>query len=81
MHTSTHSIPGKRIFCMILRDLADLTVSYFHTVLRKFDPCDRKITWTREQLPTPVFWPRVYHGPYSPWGPKESDMTEQLSLF
>ena len=34
----------------------------------------------RERLPTPVFWPREFHGLYSPWGRKESDMTEQLSL-
>ena len=27
-------------------------------------------------LPTPVFWPGEFHGPYSPWGCKESDMTE-----
>ena len=31
-------------------------------------------------LPTPVFWPGEFHGLYSPWGCKESDMTEQLSL-
>ena len=31
-------------------------------------------------LLTPVFWPREFHGLYSPWGRKESDMTEQLSL-
>ena len=31
-------------------------------------------------LPTPVFWPREFHGPYSPWGGKESDTTERLSL-
>ena len=27
-----------------------------------------------------VFWPREFHGLYSPWGCKESDMTERLSL-
>ena len=32
-------------------------------------------------LPTPVFWPREFHGLYSPWGPKELDRTEQLSLL
>jgi len=32
--------------------------------------------WRRERLPTPVFWPREFHGLYSPWGHKESDMTE-----
>ena len=29
---------------------------------------------------TPVFWPRESHGLYSPWGCKELDMTEPLSL-
>ena len=29
---------------------------------------------------TPVFWPGEFHGLYSPWGHKESDTTEQLSL-
>ena len=37
----------------------------------------------REWLPTPVFLPGECHGQrslmgYSPWGHKESDMTEQL---
>ena len=35
-----------------------------------------KIPWRRERLPIPVFWPGVFHGLYSPWGRKESDMTE-----
>ena len=34
----------------------------------------------RERLPTPVFWPGEFHGLYSPWGLKELDTTEQLSL-
>ena len=33
-----------------------------------------------KSLPTPVFWPGEFHGLYSPWGCKESDMTEQLSV-
>ena len=40
----------------------------------------RKIPWRRERLPTPVFWPGEFHGLYSPWACKESDMTQQLSL-
>ena len=36
--------------------------------------------WRRERLPTPVVWPREFHGLYSPWGHKESDTTEQLSM-
>ena len=38
------------------------------------------ILWRRERLPTPVFWPGEFHGSYSPWGCKESDTTEWLSL-
>ena len=29
---------------------------------------------------TLIFWPGEFHGLYSPWGNKELDMTEQLSL-
>ena len=43
-----------------------------------FDPWVGKIPWRRERLPPPVFWPGEFHGLYSPWGCKESDMTEQL---
>ena len=39
-----------------------------------------KIPWRRERLPTPIFWPREFHGLYSSGGHKESYMTEQLSL-
>ena len=44
------------------------------------DPWVWKITWRRERLPNPVFWPREFHELYSPWGRKESDTTEKLSL-
>ena len=45
-----------------------------------------KIPWRREQLPTPGLWPGEFHGQRSlagnsPWGGKESDMTERLSLL
>ena len=44
-----------------------------------------KIPWRREWQPTPVFLARESYGQrrlvgYSPWGLKESDMTEQLTL-
>ena len=32
-----------------------------------------KISWRREQLPIPVFWPGEFHGLYSPGGHKELD--------
>ena len=30
----------------------------------------------KQRQPSPVFWPGEFHGLYSPWGCKESDMTE-----
>ena len=39
-----------------------------------------KIPWRRERLPTPVFWPREFHGLYSPRVTKKSDTTEWLPL-
>ena len=49
------------------------------------DPWVRKITWRRKWLSIPVFLPGESYGQRSlvgnsPWGPKESDMTEQLNL-
>ena len=35
-----------------------------------------KIPWRKERPSTPIFWPGEFHGPYSPWGHKESDMNE-----
>ena len=37
-----------------------------------------KTSWGWENLPTPVFWPREFHGLYNPWGSKESDTTDSL---
>ena len=31
-------------------------------------------------LPTSFFWPGEFHGLYSPWGHKESDTAERLSI-
>ena len=49
----------------------------------RFDPWVRKIPWRRERQPTPVSLPGEFCGQrslegYSPWGGKESDMTEGL---
>ena len=48
-------------------------------------PWLRKIPWRRAWLSSPVFLPEESHGQrsqvgYGPWGYKESDMTEQLTL-
>ena len=32
-----------------------------------FNPWVGKISWRREWLPTPVFWPGEFHGLYCPW--------------
>ena len=51
----------------------------------QFDPWVGKIPCRREWLPTPVFLPGESHGQksltgYSPWGCKDSDMTERQAL-
>ena len=51
-----------------------------------FNPCVGKIPWRRKRQPTPVFLPGEFHGQrslagYRPWGHKESDTTEQLTLW
>ena len=52
----------------------------------RFDPWVRKIPWRRKWHLTPVFLPGKSHRQrslvvYSPWGGKESDRTDQLTLF
>ena len=51
----------------------------------RFHPWAKKIPWRKGWLSTPVFLPGDFHGQrslvgYSPWGHKEPDMTEQLTL-
>ena len=51
----------------------------------KFDPWVGKIPWSSKWQLTLVFLPGKFHGERSlavcsPWGHKESDMTEQLSM-
>ena len=47
-----------------------------------FIPWVGKIPWRREWQPIPLFWPGEFHGQrlYSPWGCKEQDTAEQLTL-
>ena len=65
-------------WCALQETWASLVVQ-----IVKFDPWVGKIPWRRGWLPTPLFLPREFHGQknlagYSPWGHKESDMTEWL---
>ena len=52
---------------------------------RGFNPWVRKIPWRRKWQPTPIFLPGKSHGQrslvgYNPWGHKESDATEHISV-
>ena len=49
------------------------------------DPWVGKTPWRRKWQHTPLFLPGEFHGQrslasYSPWGHKESDTTEQLTV-
>ena len=51
----------------------------------RFDPWSVKTPWRRKWQPTPVCLPEEFYGQrilagYGPWGHKELDMTEQLTL-
>ena len=51
----------------------------------EFDPWVKKILWRRKWQPTPVFLPGESHGQrslagYSPWGHRELESIEQLSM-
>ena len=51
-------------------------------LISPFNPWFGKILWRREWQPTQVFWLGKSHGQrnlldYSPWGHKQSDMTEE----
>ena len=61
------------------------TVKILPAMWERFDPWAGKIPWRRQWLSIPVFLPGESHGQsspvgYSPWGHKESDTTEQLTL-
>ena len=51
----------------------------------RFEPCVGKILWRMKWQPTSVFLPGKSHGQrnlvgHNPWGRKELDMTERLSM-
>ena len=45
-----------------------------------FDPWVGTSPGEGKVYPLPVFWPEEFHGLYSPWGCKEWDTTDRLSL-
>ena len=84
--TEHHASPYRVVFVLHSIDtVLPLWLSWYRICLQcgrpGFTPWVGKIPWRRESLPTPVFWPREFHGLYSSWGHKESYMTEWLSLL
>ena len=62
----------------------EFTCQYRRHKRAGFDPWVRKILWSRNWQPTPVFSPGKFHRQmslvgYSLWGCRESSMTETLS--
>ena len=62
----------------------DTICIYWKVLECSFDPWVSKVTWRRAWQPTPVLLPEESHAQrslvgYSPWGCKESYMTEQLN--
>ena len=66
-------VPRASLVALMVRNLPAMQDTWFN-------PWVGKIPWRRERLPTPVFCLGKFHGQYSPWGHKESDTTEWLSL-
>ena len=75
------------IFCVILDDsMVKNSTAMQDMQETQFWSLPGGIPWRRKLQPTPVFLHRESHGKrslvgYSPWGHKESDTTEQLSLI
>ena len=63
--------------CVCVCLVAQLIKNHLQCGRPAFNPWVGKIPWRRERLPTPAFWPGEFH---SPWGCKELDTTEWLSL-
>ena len=74
--------PKKNVYVSITGAslIAQLVKNLLQCRRPRFDCWVGKICWRREKLPTPVFCPGELQGLYGPWGGRESDTTEQLSL-
>ena len=71
--------PGASLVAQVVKNL--LAMWEFHPELH---PWAGKISWRKAWQPTPVFLPGESHRQrslvgYSPWGRKDSDMTERLT--
>ena len=79
-NTCPHSLspPPSLLSFIVLR--APLIAQFVKNLPAMKETWVGKIPWRRKRLRSPVFWPGEFQGLYSPWGRKESDMTERLSL-
>ena len=71
--------PGEGISYPLQYSWASLVAQLVKNLPAVWETWVGKIPWRRERIPTPVFWPAEFHE-LSPWGRKESDMTERFSL-
>ena len=76
-------------WCLKVETWLSISLLTPHTMLyiqvSPFDPWVGKIPWRRAWWPTPVFLPGEFQGlrsleGYSPWGCKESDMTNTFTI-
>ena len=81
MHSKIFTAYGSLLASLVAQTVKNLPV------MREtgFNSWVGKSPWRRDWLPTPVFLPGKSHGQrslagYSPWGHKESDTTERLTL-
>jgi len=81
----SESSPGERIGYPLQYSWASLVAQMVENPLAVpetwFNPWVEKISWRRAWQPTPVFLPGEFHGQrslagYSPWGRRESGITE-----
>ena len=71
--------PGEGIGYPLQYSLASFMAQLVKNPPAMWETWVQSLGWRRARLPIPVFWPREFHGLYSPWGRKESDMTERLA--
>ena len=82
IHTMKYCSAIKRNEVLIQASLVtQLVKNHLQCKRHRFNPWVGKIPWRRERLPIPVFWPGECHGLSSPWGCKESVITEWLSFL
>ena len=71
---------GEGIGCPLQYSWASLVAQVVKNLPAVRETCVSSLGWEDPQEKGKAIWPREFHGLYSPWGPKELGMTEQLSL-